>query len=434
MRLRAQALAASLVVACGGGAALERSAPERPAWVELTPAARDSLYFVGICSELPSYQEALRCARGEALIDVAAWVGARFSSYVYDRSTEETRAAGSGSYLDADLFLADVRRSDTYHEVSENDFGTRSYYVSVLLAYPRAVAEQEKARIEETTFRAERMVEQAVERAPGVAGEGRWGAAMEILVATLNEVVVPRNLHRAGHTTRLASLAESLVTPLQFAARVGDRGVELSASYGGVAAAGVPLGCYLGSEVVAALTDQDGRAVCELPEAIPGGTGRVIARPDITGYLDAVPSGASEIANALGRLLDRSVTIDVGEPLDVELALAEDGRCGAVIGALREQLEAGGVRLVPRSKGVTALDVTCDVQDSDGTGELYTATARATLSLESGSGRISDDLASVNGLGATRAAAREEATLRLVPRLTAAVMKLLRDLDVVPED
>ncbi|NIR60455.1 MAG: hypothetical protein GWO02_13535, partial [Gammaproteobacteria bacterium] len=187
---------------------LERTAPERPAWVEVTPAARDSLYFVGICSDLPTYQDALRCARGEALTDVAAWVGARFSSYVYDRQTEESRSAGSATYLDADLFLADLfladlRRSGIYYEVRETGHGGRAYSISVLLAYPRGVAETEKARIEETTVRAERLVDQAVERVTSVAKEGRWGAAMEILLATVGEVASPRNLHRAGHTARL---------------------------------------------------------------------------------------------------------------------------------------------------------------------------------------------------------------------------------------
>jgi hypothetical protein len=180
---------------------LERTAPERPAWVEVTPAARDSLYFVGICTDLPSYQEAMRCAQ-----------------------TDGSRSAGTAMYLDADLFLADLRRSDTYHEVTETDYGTRSYYVSVLLAYPRGAAELEKGRVEETTFRAERLLEQALERLPGVAAEGRWGTAMEILLATAGEVAVPRNLHRAGHTARLTSMAETVVCELQGRAGCGSAG------------------------------------------------------------------------------------------------------------------------------------------------------------------------------------------------------------------
>ncbi len=418
MNRRALALAGTLVVgACGGGAVLERTAPERPAWVEVTPAARDSLYFVGICTDLPSYQEAMRCARGEALTDVAAWVGARFSSYVYEHQTDGSRSAGTAMYLDADLFLADLRRSDTYHEVTETDYGTRSYYVSVLLAYPRGAAELEKGRVEETTFRAERLLEQALERLPGVAAEGRWGTAMEILLATAGEVAVPRNLHRAGHTARLTSMAETVVTPLQLYAGTEARGVEVRASYRGVPVAGLPVQCIAGAARLTVVTDDEGRAICELTDSIPGGAGRVIARPEITGYLDSVPPGASELAVALGHLLNRTVVLELENGFDLELVLAGGGDCEPAMEVLKERLRGAGVRVIGFTKGVPAL------------GELYTASARGALSLKAAEHRGADVLAPVNGLGASVSVAREDALLKLGNELAASALKLLGDLD-----
>jgi hypothetical protein len=408
---------------------LERTAPERPAWVGVTPAARDSLYFVGICTDLPSYQEALRCARGEALTDVAAWVGARFSSYVYDHQTDGSRSAGTAMYLDADLFLADLRRSDTYHEVTETDYGTRSYYVSVLLAYPRGAAELEKGRVEETTFRAERLLEQALERLPGVAAEGRWGTAMEILLATAGEVAVPRNLHRAGHTARLTSMAEAVVTPLQLFAGTEDRGVEVRASYRGVPAAGLPVQCITGAARLTVVTDDEGRAICEFTDSIPGGAGRVIARPEITGYLDSVPPGASELAVALGHLLNRTVVLELDNGFDIELVLAGGGDCEPAMEVLRERLRGAGVRVIGFTKGVPALEVSCEVSVGSRRGELYTASARGALSLKAAEHRGADVLAPVNGLGASVSVAREDALLKLGDELAASALKLLGDLD-----
>ncbi|NIR60454.1 MAG: hypothetical protein GWO02_13530, partial [Gammaproteobacteria bacterium] len=48
---------------------------------------------------------------------------------------------------------------------------------------------------------------------------------------------------------------------------------------------------------------------------------RVTVRPDITGYLDAIPSGASGLANLLGALLDRAVQLDLGARFDLAVAL-----------------------------------------------------------------------------------------------------------------
>lgn len=430
MNRRALALAGALVIgACGGGKVLERTAPERPAWVDVTPAARDSLYFVGICSDLPSYQEAVRCARGEALTDVAAWVGARFSSYVYDHQTNGSRSAGTAMYLDADLFLADMRRSDTYHEVTETDYGTRSYYVSVLLAYPRGAAELEKARVEETTIRAERLLQQAMERVPGVAAEGRWGTAMEITLATAGEVAVPRNLHRAGHTARLTGMAEAVVTPLQLYAGTEDRGVEVRARYRGVPAAGLPVQCIAGAVRLTVVTDEAGRAFCELTDSIPGGAGRVIARPEITGYLDSVPPGASQLAVALGRLLNRTAVVELGDGFDMEIVLLSAGDCEPAMEVLRERLSGVGVRVIGFKKGVPALEVSCRVSDGSRQGELYTASARAALSFKAAEGRSADVLAPVSGLGASASVAREDALLRLGDELAASALKLLGDLD-----
>ncbi|UCC81516.1 MAG: hypothetical protein JSW46_10895 [Gemmatimonadota bacterium] len=430
MNRRALALAGTLVLgACGGSGVLERTAPERPAWVEVTPAARDSLYFVGICSDLPSYQEGVRCARGEALTDVAAWVGARFSSYVYDHQTNGSRSAGTAMYLDADLFLADLRRSDTYHEVTETGYGTRSYYVSVLLAYPRDAAELEKGRVEETTFRAERLLIQALERVPGVVAEGRWGTAMEILLATASEVAVPRNLHRAGHTARLTDMAEAVVTPLQLYAGTEDRGVEVRARYRGVPAAGLPVQCIAGAVQLTVVLDEEGRAVCELVDSIPGGAGRVIARPEITGYLDAVPPGASELAVALGRLLNRTVVVELEPGFDMDLVLAGRGDCEPAMEVLRERLSGAGVRVIGFMKGVPALEVSCQVSIASRQGELYVASARGALSLKAAEHRGTEVLAPVSGLGASVSVARDDALLKLGEELAASALKLLGDLD-----
>ena len=144
-RAIAWAVAFSLC-ACAGSTIVERSAPQRPSWVEQVPAQGDWLYFVGTCTDLPSYQAAFDCARAEALTDLTAWVGARFSSHVYSRSSEDGRASRSTVYIDGALFLADLRRDDTYYEIREADWG-RSYLVSVLIGYPRSEAEAERARM-----------------------------------------------------------------------------------------------------------------------------------------------------------------------------------------------------------------------------------------------------------------------------------------------
>ena len=435
MNHRALALAVSLTTfACGGSAILERSAPERPVWVEVTPAARDSLYFVGVCSDLPSYQEAMRCARAEALTDVAAWVGGRFSAYVYSAQTEAARSGGAMSYFDSDLFLADVRRSDTYHEVRQEGWG-RSYYVSVLIAYPRREAEAEKARIQATTARAERLVQNAPLMVSAPADEGRWGEAMRVLLVTLQEVAVPHNLQRSDHAARLAVLAEALVEPLRVSAGLEeiDPGtgmrVRADAIYRTLAAQDVPLQCIYGAEEVSVRTGSDGRALCELSPPPRGAAARVVVRPDVSGYLEMLPDEASGLAGIIGRLLDRSVSLEVGVPLDVEVSLSGGASCAPAVEILERAFSEAGVRVVEPGKGVAFMEVACSVQDVESAGELQVAAARGTLSLKIGVGRATQELGPLRGLGATRAAARDQALTRLGDELGAAALKLLRESD-----
>ena len=179
MNRRALAWAVPLLVAsCSSSSkVLERSAPERPAWVDQAPTARGQLYFTGTCTDLPNYQEALKCARAEALLDVTAWVGGRFSSYVYGSTTEQWRRAGSSVYFDSDVFLSDVLRTDTYYEIRQASWG-RSYFVSVLLSYPLQAAEAERSEIVKKTGWCDGFVTGATDRINVAASEGRWGNAM----------------------------------------------------------------------------------------------------------------------------------------------------------------------------------------------------------------------------------------------------------------
>ncbi|HSG82683.1 MAG TPA: hypothetical protein VLC48_10555 [Gemmatimonadota bacterium] len=439
MSRRGTALAVPLIItcinACGGSAIIERSAARRPAWVETTPAARDSLYFVGVCSELPSYQEALRCARVEALTDVATWVGARFSSYVYGAQTEAARSGGATAYFDSDFFLADARRSDTYHEIRQEDWG-RSYYVSVLYAYSRREADSEKARIEATTAEAERLTDGASLAVSLPLEQGHWGDAMLMFIDIVEQVAAPRNLQRAAHVERLAGVAEELIAPLGLSAwavvidpETGTL-VEAEATFRGAAAEGVPLHCLFDGEESAAKTEDDGRAVCQFSAPTPGSRVRVTVRPDITGYLDALPDEASGLADEIGGLLDRAVTFDVGKPLAVELSLSGVGDgCEPAIDILERALDDAGVQASEPGKGVAALEVGCEVALGARFGELYVATARGSVSLKSSAGRITEELEPIRGLGATREAARAEALEVLGRELAAAVLKLLREND-----
>jgi hypothetical protein len=224
-------------------------------------------------------------------------------------------------------------------------------------------------------------------------------------------------------------MAEAVVTPLELDAGTEDRGVEVRASYKGVPAAGLPVQCIAGTAQATAVTDDEGRAVCEFTDSIPGGTGRVIARPEITGYLDSVPPGASELAVALGRLLDRAVEVEFDARFDLDLVLAGGRDCEHSMVVLRERLSGAGVRVIGFTKGVPALEVSCEVSVGSRRGELYSASARGALSLKAAEHRGADVLAPVHGLGASVSVARDDALQKLGDELAASALKLLGDLD-----
>ncbi len=412
------------VVACGSSSKIvERSAPERPAWVESLPASRDQLYFVATCTDLPNYQEALRCARAEALTDVAAWVGARFTSYVYSASSEVTRSGGATVYYDSEVFLADARRSDTYHEVWEEDWG-RSYRVSVLMSYPRSLAEAERARIEETTQRADRLVGAAPASVRALAADGRWGAAMGHVLDTATEVILPGNLNRSQHADRMASLAEELVASLRLSGRAEAGEIEVTALFEDRPAAGVPVECLIGSANQRAVTGADGRAVCGADTSLAVEPGTVRVRPDISSYLAVVPAQAGELAGVLGALLDRSIQVDLGPPLEVAVKLTGTPDCEPSLMELRTRLRAAGVRF---DDGAEArLSLQCEVSGGADAGDLHTAWARGVLVLDGLGMEVESILTDVRGLGSTPAAAREEALRRLGLGLSDSALKLLR--------
>ena len=438
MNRQALALAVLLLpglCACGGSAIIERSAPERPAWVEETPGARDSLYFVGICSDLPSYQEALRCARAEAMTDVAAWVGARFSSYVYSAQSEANRSGSATAYFDSDFFLVDARRTDTYHEVSEVEWG-RSYYVSALYAYPRRQAEAEKDRIEWTTTEAQKAVDGASLAVSLPLEQGQWGDAMSMYIDIVERVAVSRNLQRQEHVERLEGVAEELIEPLALSAWAvmidPESGtlIESEATYKGAPVEAVPLQCIFDGQERTVKTENDGRALCEFGAPAPGERVRVTVRPDISGYLAALPDEASGLAAAIGRALDHAVMLEVGKPLALELSLEGVGSdCELAIETLERALEEAGVQVVEVGKGVASMEIGCEVAVGERSGDLQVATARGRVSLKDKAGRASQELEPVRGLGATRDAAREEALELLARNLSVAALKLLREND-----
>jgi hypothetical protein len=417
-----------VVVACSGTKVVERSAPERPAWVESAPAARDQLYFVGTCTDLPSYQEALNCARGEALTDVATWIGARFTSRVYSAGGESSRVGGATVYYDSELFLAEARRTDTYHEVRQEEWG-RSYLVSVLITYPRQEAEAERTRVKETTVRSDGVVDEAVLRADSAASEGRWGEAMEGLVLAASEVALPHNYRRSRHLDRLADMAEELVAPLQLGAASEDGGILVRAAYEDAPAAGVPVACFLEEQKVVEATDGEGRAVCKLHAPESGEPGRAVVRSDIDRYLDVLPAEAGGLAKSLGSLMDRTVRVDVGARLDVVVALIGGRGCEAASALMRERLARAGVRVTGTGRAALELRLTCSVEGGASSGELFTASARSALVLEYGDRRTESATLSASGLGSTETAARREALKRLGAQLGDAALKLIREHD-----
>ncbi len=417
-----------VVVACSGTKVIERSAPERPAWVESAPAARDQLYFVGTCTDLPSYQEALNCARGEALTDVAAWVGARFTSRVYSASGESARVGGVTVYYDSELFLTEAQRTDTYHEVRQEEWG-RSYLVSVLVTYPRREAEAERTRVNETTARSDAVVDDAVRRAEDAASEGRWGEAMDGLVLAASEVALPRNYQRGVHLGRLADVAEELISPLELGASSGDGGILVRTAYEGVPAAGVPVACFLAEQKMVETTDSEGRAVCKLRAPDSGEVGRAVVRSDIDGYLDVLPVEASRLAKSLGSLMDRTVRVDVGTRLDVVVALIGGRGCETATALLRERLARAGVRVTETGRAALELRMTCSIEGGGSTGELFAASAHSSLVLESGGRKTESSVLSARGLGSTEAAASHEALDRLGAQLGDAALRLIREHD-----
>ncbi len=401
---------------------IESSAHERPAWVESIPASRDQLYFVGTCTDLPSYQEALRCARSEALADVAAWVGARLSAYVYTASSEVTRSSGTAVYYDSDMFLANARRSDTYHEVRQENWG-RSYRVSVLLTYPRREAEGERARIEEMTHSADRLVEGAPAAVHPLADQGRWGDAMRRILEIAADVARPHNLNRSRHTDRLAQLIEELVTPLRLSGNANGTLIEARATYRGAPAAGVPLECLCEGESVKAVTADDGRAECALDVRAREVKGRAALRPDIGEYLAAVPAQAAALSNALGALLDLSIEVETGAALDITVSLQSEPGCEPAVSELQNRLSAGGVRFA--ADAGFRLSLACAVAERERTGELHTAAASGVLVLDGLGTSVESSSSDVHGLGATRDAAREEALQRLGSALSDSALNLL---------
>jgi len=414
-----------LVASCSSSSkVLERSAPERPAWVDQAPAARGQLYFTGTCTDLPNYQEGLECARAEALLDVTAWVGGRFSSYVYGSTTEQGRRAGSSVYFDSDVFLVDVRREDTYYEIRQETWG-RSYFVSVLLSYPRQAAEAERSEIVKKTGWCDGFVTGAEHRINVAASEGRWGDAMNGVLLAATEVAVPRNFDRSQHLDRLAVIARDLVTPFRISAEIIDAQVLVRTSYRGAAAGGVPLECLLGRQKVAAVSGTDGTAVCEMDGSPVGKGEQIKVRPDIDSYLASVPDEAGGLAAVLGELLDRSDAIDVSVRLDVGVALTGDRECEPALRALRSSLSAAGVRFVEYGAGQASLSLTCSVEDGSMSGSLFSAVARGHVVLDLAASHARESVAPVNGLGASAVAARNEALERLGSELGSVALRLL---------
>jgi hypothetical protein len=238
------------------------------------------------------------------------------------------------------------------------------------------------------------------------------------------------NLHRGEHAQRLALLAEDLVAPLRLVAQLDSARVDVSATLGGAPAVGLPLQCVFDANRLAVVTDENGRAVCEIELPSSGESARVTVRPDISGYLAAIPGEASGLANVLGRLLDRAVHLDALQPLEMRIALAGGASCGPATELLRRHLGEVGVQVIEVIDDGPSLRVACEIEDGERTGNLYTTTARGVLMLEVSDHRITDYLDPTHGLGATQNAAREDALQKLGRELIASALQLLRDYDV----
>jgi hypothetical protein len=386
--------------------------------------ARSQLYFTGTCTDLPNYQEALGCARAEALLDVTAWVGGRFSSYVYGTTTEQGRRAGSSVYFDSDIFLVDVRRDDTYYEIRQENWG-RSYFVSVLLSYPRQAAEAERSEIVKKTEWCDGHITDARHRIAAAASEGRWGTAMNDVLLAATEVAVPRNFDRAQHLDRLAVVARDLVTPLQVSAEADGAQVLVKTSYRGAPAGGVPVECLLGRHRVTAVSGADGKTMCEVGAPQVGKGDQIKVRPDIDSYLAGVPDEAGDLAAVLGELLNHSAAIDVSARLDVVVALTGGRGCDSALEVVRHRLRAAGVRVTEPGEGEASLGISCSVRDGDMSGSLHSAVARGDVVLDFAAGRAEESLSPLNGLGASPAAARDEALERLGSEMGDVALRLL---------
>lgn len=416
------------VSACSSTKIVERSAVPRPDWVEQTPESRDQLYFVGTCTDLPSYQEALRCARSEALAEVGAWVGARLSASAYSASSESARSSGALVYYDSEIFLADARRSDTYHEVRQADWGL-SYRVSVLLTYPVSAAERERARMEATTDRADRLVEEAPAKVRGLADEGRWGDAMKRILDIAADVAVPHNLNRSRHIDRLAGLSEELSAPLRLSGTTSGTQVDIQAMFRERPAAGVPLECTNAGVSAGVVTSGDGRATCDIEQRAPEEVRRVMVRPDIKGYIAAVPQEAAALAAALVSLLDRSIVLeDEAPPVHIAVSLHGEPGCETAVSELRSRLSAAGVQFT--ADAGPRLSVACRVTARAMTGNLHSAAASGILTLDGVGSDVESSARQVHGLGPTPEAAEEEALRRLGGELSDSALQLLSSLAV----
>jgi hypothetical protein len=357
-------------------------------------------------------------------LDVTAWVGGRFSSYVYGSTTEQGRRGGSSVYFDSDIFLVDVRRTDTYYEVRQESWG-RSYLVSVLLSYPRQAAEAERSEIAKKTDWCDAFVSDAGHEINAAGSQGRWGEAMNGVLLAATEVAVPRNFDRAQHLDQLAVVARELITPLQISAKADGSRVLVQASYRGAPARGVPVECLEGRQHVTAVSGVDGRAVCEMDTRPVGKPGRIKARPDIAGYLAGVPDEAGELAVVLGELLDHSDVVDRKAPLFMSIALTAGRECDSALEVVVDRLTTAGVRVSQSGDGEASLDISCSVRVEAASGDLYSAEASGAVVLVAGTGRMEETLSPVNGAGASLSAARREALHRLGSAMSDAALELL---------
>jgi hypothetical protein len=132
------------------------SAPLAPAWRDATPNNPMYVYFVGAKSGARSLEEGKAAATSSALSATAQYIGVNVTALtqVVDSTRAADNSVSSDTGLSANSQIQGAEVADTYWEATIRPLGATEvgrYEVWVLMRFPRAAAEAERARQEKAT-------------------------------------------------------------------------------------------------------------------------------------------------------------------------------------------------------------------------------------------------------------------------------------------